>query len=64
MEDKQVTFIVLIGLLCLVIFIIIVACLMLAKRYDSHEQEADDKAQIEYLRNLREHKEDSKNNAV
>lgn len=37
---------------------------MLAKRYDSHEQEANDKAQIEYLRNLREHKEGSKNNAV
>ena len=58
------TFIILIGLLCLAIFIIIGACLMLAKRYDSHEQEADDRAQMEYLRNLREHKEDSKNNEV
>ena len=58
------TFIILIGLLCLAIFILIVACLMLAKRYDYHEQEANDKAQMEYLRNLKEHKEGSKNNAV
>lgn len=58
------TFIILIGLLCLAIFILIVACLMLAKRYDSHEQEANDKDQMEYLRNLKEHKEGSKNNAV
>lgn len=58
------TFIILIGLLCLAIFILIVACLMLAKRYDSHEQEANDKAQMEYLRSLKEHKEGSKNNAV
>lgn len=54
-------FIILIGLLCLAIVAITVVCLMLAKRYDSHEQEANDKAQLEYLRNLKEHKEDRNN---
>lgn len=64
MEDKQLPFIILIGLLCLAIVAITVVCLMLAKRYDSYEQEVDDRAQLEYIRSLKKHKEEKHNNEV